>query len=233
MTKTIILIPSRLAATRLPNKPLLKVNGISIINHVYEKAKSSNIGDVFVATGDLQIFDEVTKSILHSIYKFSLSVFPVRSTLSARIRTSYRSRARRRLAGSASKLHWMPFCFANYSELWKSRGVGKSNSLDAGHSGFTRTCTWTGSNNTRLSRGALWPEGFYTSRTTLKTSTARKSLWVKRRMTSDQLSFFDRNDRERSLFEQGTPAAKPANFSLTKTVTHFGSTTRWFSLGRK
>ena len=52
MTKTIILIPSRLAATRLPNKPLLKINGLSIINHVYEKAKSAKIGDVFVATGD-------------------------------------------------------------------------------------------------------------------------------------------------------------------------------------
>ena len=37
-------------------------------------------------------------------------------------------------------------------------------------------------------------------------------------MTSDQLSFFDRNDRERSLFEQGNPAAKPTNFSLTKTI---------------
>tara|TARA_B100000686_G_scaffold263398_1_gene277109 strand:- start:15 stop:755 length:741 start_codon:yes stop_codon:yes gene_type:complete len=61
MSKTIILIPSRLAATRLPNKPLLKINGTSIINHVYEKAKSSKIGDVFVATGDEQIFEEVTK----------------------------------------------------------------------------------------------------------------------------------------------------------------------------
>ena len=61
MTKTIILIPSRLAATRLPNKPLLKVNGLSIINHVYEKALSTNIGDVFVATGDKEIFEEVTK----------------------------------------------------------------------------------------------------------------------------------------------------------------------------
>ena len=61
MSKTIILIPSRLAATRLPNKPLLKINGISIINHVYEKAKSSMIGDVYVATGDQQIFEEVTK----------------------------------------------------------------------------------------------------------------------------------------------------------------------------
>ena len=68
MTKTIILIPSRLAATRLPTKPLLKINGISIINHVYKKAVSTKIGDVFVATGDKEIFDEVTnnggKSIL-------------------------------------------------------------------------------------------------------------------------------------------------------------------------
>jgi len=62
MTKTIILIPSRLAATRLPNKPLLKINGISIINHVYEKAKAAMIGDVFVATGDEEILEEVTKN---------------------------------------------------------------------------------------------------------------------------------------------------------------------------
>tara|TARA_B100000959_G_scaffold244966_1_gene269258 strand:+ start:19 stop:759 length:741 start_codon:yes stop_codon:yes gene_type:complete len=61
MTKTIILIPSRLAATRLPNKPLLKINGLSIINHVYQRAQSANIGDVFVATGDEEIFKEVTK----------------------------------------------------------------------------------------------------------------------------------------------------------------------------
>ena len=61
MTKTIILIPSRLAATRLPNKPLLEINGISIINHVYKKAQSTKIGDVFVATGDNEIFEEVNK----------------------------------------------------------------------------------------------------------------------------------------------------------------------------
>ena len=61
MTKTIILIPSRLAARRLPNKPLLKINGTSIINHVYKKAETSMIGDVFVATGDQEIFEEVTK----------------------------------------------------------------------------------------------------------------------------------------------------------------------------
>ncbi len=62
MTKTIILIPSRLAATRLPNKPLLKINGLSIINHVYQKAESTKIGDTYVATGDERIYEEVTKN---------------------------------------------------------------------------------------------------------------------------------------------------------------------------
>ena len=59
MNNTIILIPSRLAASRLPNKPLLKINNLSIINHVYQKAKESNIGDVYVATGDKEIFNDV------------------------------------------------------------------------------------------------------------------------------------------------------------------------------
>ena len=62
MTKTIILIPSRLNATRLPNKPLLKINNKSLINHVYEKGISTNIGEVYVATGDKQIFEEVKKN---------------------------------------------------------------------------------------------------------------------------------------------------------------------------
>ena len=59
MAKSIILIPSRMAATRLPNKPLLKINNKSMIMHVYDKALESNIGDVFVATSDQIIFDEV------------------------------------------------------------------------------------------------------------------------------------------------------------------------------
>ena len=60
--KTSILIPSRLAAKRLPNKPLLKINNLSIINHVYAKATSTGIGDVYVATGDKEIFNEVKKN---------------------------------------------------------------------------------------------------------------------------------------------------------------------------
>ncbi len=57
--KTLILIPSRLSATRLPGKPLLKINGLSIISHVFNKAKSANIGEVYVAAEDQEIVDDV------------------------------------------------------------------------------------------------------------------------------------------------------------------------------
>ncbi|MSP10505.1 MAG: 3-deoxy-manno-octulosonate cytidylyltransferase [Pelagibacteraceae bacterium] len=57
--KTLILIPSRLSATRLPGKPLLKINNVSIISHVFKKAKEANIGDVVVATEDQEILDDV------------------------------------------------------------------------------------------------------------------------------------------------------------------------------
>tara|TARA_Y100000817_G_scaffold221400_1_gene174815 strand:- start:148 stop:882 length:735 start_codon:yes stop_codon:yes gene_type:complete len=57
--KTLIIIPSRLSATRLPGKPLLKINGLSIISHVYNKAVEAKIGEVFVATEDQEIIDDV------------------------------------------------------------------------------------------------------------------------------------------------------------------------------
>jgi len=57
--KTLIIIPSRLSATRLPGKPLLKINGLSIISHVFNKALEANIGDVCVAAEDQEIIDDV------------------------------------------------------------------------------------------------------------------------------------------------------------------------------
>ena len=62
MSKTLILIPTRLSATRLPGKPLLKINNISIISHVVKKAKESNIGDVYVAAEDQEIIKDVEKN---------------------------------------------------------------------------------------------------------------------------------------------------------------------------
>ncbi len=60
--KTLIIIPSRMSATRLPGKPLLKINGLSIISHVFKRAESTNIGEVIVATEDQEIIDDVKKN---------------------------------------------------------------------------------------------------------------------------------------------------------------------------
>ena len=60
--KTLVIIPSRLSATRLPGKPLLKINGLSIISHVYKKAQDANIGEVYVAAEDQEIIDDVSKN---------------------------------------------------------------------------------------------------------------------------------------------------------------------------
>ena len=57
--KTLIIIPSRLSATRLPGKPLLKINDISIISHVFKRAKEANIGEVIVAAEDQEIVNDV------------------------------------------------------------------------------------------------------------------------------------------------------------------------------
>ncbi len=60
--KTLVIIPSRLAAKRLPGKPLLKINGKSIISHVFKKAEEAKIGEVIVATENQEIFDDVKQN---------------------------------------------------------------------------------------------------------------------------------------------------------------------------
>ena len=60
--KTLTIIPSRMAATRLPGKPLLKIKGLSIISHVFRRAMEANIGDVIVAAEDQDIVDDVIKN---------------------------------------------------------------------------------------------------------------------------------------------------------------------------
>ena len=60
--KTLVIIPSRLSATRLPGKPLLKINGLSIISHVLKRAEEANIGEVVVAAEDKEIVEDVKKN---------------------------------------------------------------------------------------------------------------------------------------------------------------------------
>ena len=71
MNKIAIIIPSRLDSLRLPNKPLELINNKEMILHVYEAAKKTNMGDVYVATPDQKIIDVITnhggKAILTSL----------------------------------------------------------------------------------------------------------------------------------------------------------------------
>ena len=62
MTKTLIIIPSRIAATRLPGKPLLKINNLSIVSHVFKRAEEAEIGEVVVATDDQEILKDVIEN---------------------------------------------------------------------------------------------------------------------------------------------------------------------------
>ncbi len=55
----IVIIPARLAATRLPRKPLADINGRPMIVHVLHRALAANIGPVAVACGDMEIIDAV------------------------------------------------------------------------------------------------------------------------------------------------------------------------------
>jgi 3-deoxy-manno-octulosonate cytidylyltransferase (CMP-KDO synthetase) len=50
MADTLILIPARMAATRLPGKPLADIGGLPMIVHVLRRAEAAAIGPVVVAT---------------------------------------------------------------------------------------------------------------------------------------------------------------------------------------
>ena len=59
-TRTLVLIPARMAATRLPGKPLLDIGGLPMIVHVLRRAEAANIGRVAVATDTPEIAAAVT-----------------------------------------------------------------------------------------------------------------------------------------------------------------------------
>ena len=55
----ILVIPSRMASTRLPGKPLADINGKAMILHVLDRAREADIGPVAVACADPEIADAV------------------------------------------------------------------------------------------------------------------------------------------------------------------------------
>ncbi len=58
-SSNIVLIPARMAATRLPGKPLLDIAGLPMIVHVLRRALEADIGRVAVATDSAAIADAV------------------------------------------------------------------------------------------------------------------------------------------------------------------------------
>jgi 3-deoxy-manno-octulosonate cytidylyltransferase (CMP-KDO synthetase) len=54
-TRTLVLIPARMAALRLPGKPLLDIAGLPMIVHVLRRAEAAGIGRVAVATDTPEI----------------------------------------------------------------------------------------------------------------------------------------------------------------------------------
>lgn len=55
----IVLIPARMAATRLPGKPLADIGGLPMIVRVLRQAEAARIGPVAVAAGDREIVEAV------------------------------------------------------------------------------------------------------------------------------------------------------------------------------
>jgi 3-deoxy-manno-octulosonate cytidylyltransferase (CMP-KDO synthetase) len=58
----IVLIPARMAATRLPGKPLADIGGIPMIVRVLRQAEAANVGPVAVAAGDAEIVAAVQEA---------------------------------------------------------------------------------------------------------------------------------------------------------------------------
>ncbi|MGD0149348.1 MAG: 3-deoxy-manno-octulosonate cytidylyltransferase [Xanthobacteraceae bacterium] len=62
MADILILIPARMASTRLPGKPLAEIAGVPMIVHVLRRAYAAGLGPVVVATDSAEIAAAVDKS---------------------------------------------------------------------------------------------------------------------------------------------------------------------------
>src|SRR5882762_6147183 len=55
MQRTLIVIPARMQASRLPGKPMADIGGVPMIVHVWQRAMEAGAGRVVVATDDAPI----------------------------------------------------------------------------------------------------------------------------------------------------------------------------------
>lgn len=62
MVQTVIMIPARMASTRLPGKPLADIGGKPMIVHVYERAVKAATGPVYVACAEEEIAQAIRQA---------------------------------------------------------------------------------------------------------------------------------------------------------------------------
>ncbi|RXF68738.1 3-deoxy-manno-octulosonate cytidylyltransferase [Hansschlegelia zhihuaiae] len=58
--RPLVLVPARLGATRLPDKPLADIHGEPMIVHVWRRASEAGVGPVVVATDSERVVEAVT-----------------------------------------------------------------------------------------------------------------------------------------------------------------------------
>lgn len=61
-SRSLVIVPARLAATRLPNKPLAMIGDAPMIVHVWRRAMEADVGPVVVACAERSIADVVEKA---------------------------------------------------------------------------------------------------------------------------------------------------------------------------
>ena len=62
-----VIIPARFSSSRFPGKPLIKLNGKTMIEHVWSRTKQcKDLDQVFIATCD----DEIKKEAIKSLKKY-------------------------------------------------------------------------------------------------------------------------------------------------------------------
>jgi 3-deoxy-manno-octulosonate cytidylyltransferase (CMP-KDO synthetase) len=60
MSNPVLIIPARMASTRLPGKPLADIGGAPMIVHVWRRAREAALGPVLVACAEQQIADAIS-----------------------------------------------------------------------------------------------------------------------------------------------------------------------------
>ena len=67
--KTVIIIPARMASKRFPGKPMVLIDGIPMIQRVWQQAIKANIGDTYVACCEKEVFELTERALMFVLFR--------------------------------------------------------------------------------------------------------------------------------------------------------------------